>query len=239
MARKQSRKHRLFRSRNPSVPASSAVSSGGSSQAPVCDAALIFGASGDVSQGALARMRHIFHRSNKSSVAGTASGAQEQREQTQAAQTQDTQGPTDNLETGAVLAAPGSNVNTTVGLLDDTSKGGVDPGYGVHATPSPAPASVGSEVNTARWALDLVTPISRIDQTTIGLVMEANTAVASIQNFSDTYLQPLKVFNSVVTTVAKVHPYAQIALGILTAAAQVCSHYGYVWCLRDTPFFSR
>ncbi|KAI6115529.1 hypothetical protein EV401DRAFT_2210810, partial [Pisolithus croceorrhizus] len=203
MARRQSRKHRLFRSANPSFPASSAVSSGGSSQSPVPDAALIFGASGDVSQGALARMRRIFHRPDKSLVAGTTSGAQEQREQTQAVQTQDTQGPTDNLETGAVLVAPGSNVNSAVGPLDDTSKGGVDPGYGVDATPSPAPASVGSKVDAARRALDLVTPIPHIGQTTIGLITEANTAVASIQNFSSTYLQPLKVFNSVVTTVAK------------------------------------
>ncbi|KAI6012955.1 hypothetical protein BKA83DRAFT_2492058 [Pisolithus microcarpus] len=211
MARKQSKKHHLFGSRNTSGPPSSPVSSGALSQAPIRDVSSIAGASGDVSQGTLARMRHVFHRSNKGSV----TGAQQRREQTQ-----DTQGLADNLETGAVLVVPSSNVNTTAEPLGDNSKGAVDPDSGLNVTLGPTPALVGGEVDAARQALDLLTPLPRIGQTTIGLVTQADTAVASIQNFSDTYLRPLKVFNSIVTTIAQVHPYAQIALGILAAAAQ-------------------
>ncbi|KAI6103926.1 hypothetical protein EV401DRAFT_2201160 [Pisolithus croceorrhizus] len=65
-----------------------------------------------------------------------------------------------------------------------------------------------------------MTTIPRVGQTAIDFVTQADSAVANILTFNNTYLQPLKVFSSVVNTVAQVHPYAQIALGILTAAAQ-------------------
>ncbi|KAI6167650.1 hypothetical protein EDD17DRAFT_1533716, partial [Pisolithus thermaeus] len=41
-----------------------------------------------------------------------------------------------------------------------------------------------------------------------------------IQNLNDTYLQPFITFSSTVATIAQVHPYATLALGILNAAAQ-------------------
>lgn len=63
-------------------------------------------------------------------------------------------------------------------------------------------------------------PIPRTGQTATELVAQADTATESIQNPSNTYLQPLKTFNSVVTTITQVRPYTQIALGILIAAAR-------------------
>lgn len=58
-------------------------------------------------------------------------------------------------------------------------------------------------------------PIPRIGQTAIDGVEKAGAVVTSIHNISDTYLKPLKTFNSIVSTVAK------IALGVLTAVSQV------------------
>lgn len=58
-------------------------------------------------------------------------------------------------------------------------------------------------------------PIPRIGQTAIDGVEKAGAVVTSIHNISDTYLKPLKTFNSIVSTVAK------IALGVLTMASQV------------------
>ncbi|KIO05802.1 hypothetical protein M404DRAFT_25094 [Pisolithus tinctorius Marx 270] len=57
-------------------------------------------------------------------------------------------------------------------------------------------------------------PIPCVGQTATELVAQADAATAGIQNFSDTYLQPLKIFNSVVTTIA------QIALGVVTSAVR-------------------
>lgn len=78
-------------------------------------------------------------------------------------------------------------------------------------------------------------PIPRIGQTAIDGVLKAGVVVTNIQSISDAYLKPLKTFNSVVSTIAKVcnlyfarsdmgvqvHPYAQISLGVLTAVSQV------------------
>lgn len=44
--------------------------------------------------------------------------------------------------------------------------------------------------------------------------------VTNTQNISDTYRQPLIIFNSVVSSIASLNPFARIALGVLTAASQ-------------------
>ncbi|KAI6167656.1 hypothetical protein EDD17DRAFT_855067 [Pisolithus thermaeus] len=220
MARRRSRKLPLFASRNPPGSASSSVPSKGPFQAPTCDVASIAGTSGNVSQGVFARARHFFHRSSQGSVKGTARGEQEQGKEVQVLVIQDTQGPTDNPETGGVLAVPDSNVDTTVGPIGDAGKDAADPNSGANTTPILVPAPIGSELDTAQEALERMTTIPRVGQTAIDFVTQADSAVANILTFNNTYLQPLKVFSSVVNTVAQVHPYAQIALGILTAAAQ-------------------
>ncbi|KAI6123115.1 hypothetical protein EV401DRAFT_1305543 [Pisolithus croceorrhizus] len=210
MARKQSKKHtRLFRFRNPSGPASNSLpeQSQGPSHVPTRDVASIAGTSGDASQGTFARMRQFFHRSDQGSVAGAARGAQEQEEAVQAVLTQDTQGPTDNTETGAVPAAPNSGVNATVGPIGDTNNDAADPNSGASATLTLDPALVDSELDAARQGLERMTVMPRVGQTVT-------------QNLSDTYLQPFMTFSSAVATIAQVHPYATLALGILTAAAQ-------------------
>ncbi|KAI6118191.1 hypothetical protein F5141DRAFT_1096803 [Pisolithus sp. B1] len=222
MARRRSRKLRLFASRNPSGSASNSVpeQSKGPSQAPARDVASIAATSGNVSRGVFARARHFFHRPNRDSVAGAARSGQEQGEEAQAALIQDTQGPADNPETGVVPAVPDSNVDTTVGPIGGAGKDAADPNSGANTTPTPVPASVGSELDTAQEALERMTIIPHVGQTASDLVTQADSAVANIRTFNNTYLQPLKVFSSVVNTVAQVHPYVQIALGILTAAAQ-------------------
>ncbi|KIN95169.1 hypothetical protein M404DRAFT_331402, partial [Pisolithus tinctorius Marx 270] len=228
MARKQSKKHRFFGSTKPPGSASNFVSKQpqGPPQTPARDVASIAGTSGCFSRRALARMKHFFHRSNRGSVAAeiadtdAAGAAHTQREQNQAALTQDTLRPNDNSEIGPLPATHGRNADTAMVPFGDTSNGAIEPTNGASATFSPVSVLVGSEVDAAQQALYAMTPILGVGQTATELVEQANTAVASIQNFSNTYLQPLKTFNSVVTTIAQVHPYAQIALGILTAAAQ-------------------
>ncbi|KIO10425.1 hypothetical protein M404DRAFT_995614, partial [Pisolithus tinctorius Marx 270] len=79
---------------------------------------------------------------------------------------------------------------------------------------------IGSQVNDAQQAMVEMRPISQVLQTAVGLVGQADTAVTQIQSIQ-TILQPLKLFNSFVTTLSNVHPYVQFALGILTTASQL------------------
>ncbi|KAI6002215.1 hypothetical protein F5J12DRAFT_894288 [Pisolithus orientalis] len=130
-----------------------------------------------------------------------------------------TQRPIYNSETGPGTAAHGRNVDTTVGPFGDARKGAVGPTNGGGVTLSPDSALVGSEVDAAQQALGRTMPIPLTGQTATELVAQADTAAESISNPSNTYLQPLKTFNSVVTTIAQVRPYTQIALGISIAAA--------------------
>ncbi|KAI6167648.1 hypothetical protein EDD17DRAFT_854744 [Pisolithus thermaeus] len=142
MARRRSRKCRLFASRNPSGSASNSVpeQSKGPSQVPTRDVAAIAGTSGNVSQGVFARARYFFHRSNRDSVAGAVRSGQQRGEEAQAALIQDTQGPTDSPQTGVVPAVPDSNVNTTVGPIGDAGRDVADPNSGANTTPIPIPA---------------------------------------------------------------------------------------------------
>ncbi|KAL4066459.1 WD40-repeat-containing domain protein [Scleroderma yunnanense] len=58
-------------------------------------------------------------------------------------------------------------------------------------------------------------------QHAVGVVGVINTTVSQIDTISSTYLQPLKSFDAVVNTMPNIHPYAQMALGVLTSAAQL------------------
>ncbi|KIO10658.1 hypothetical protein M404DRAFT_20906 [Pisolithus tinctorius Marx 270] len=89
------------------------------------------------------------------------------------------------------------------------------------AGPDPDPVSVGDDLDVAGQLLESIKPIPRAGEIAVNVVAQTSTAVADIENLSSNYLQPLKIFNSVVTTIANIHPYAQIALGILTAASQL------------------
>ncbi|KAI5984057.1 hypothetical protein EDD15DRAFT_2375614 [Pisolithus albus] len=99
-----------------------------------------------------------------------------------------------------------------------------------------ADASPGEQVEAAKQAMDGLNPIDPVLQVAVGLVGQADTVMTSIQNI-EAILQPLKLFNSFVTTLSnvtnlsfpacmfdistQVHPYVQLALGILTGASQV------------------
>ncbi|KAI6119282.1 hypothetical protein EDD17DRAFT_1799203 [Pisolithus thermaeus] len=98
------------------------------------------------------------------------------------------------------------------------------PGRGsqVSATESDlGPVLVRTRVGAARLGLDAITPMSQMGQTVVNRVANADTADAATQSLINTYLRPLKLFNSIVTNIANVHPYTRVTLGILTAAANL------------------
>lgn len=76
-------------------------------------------------------------------------------------------------------------------------------------------------IDDAARAFDTINPMSHLGGCALNIVTDADTAFTDIQYSTDVYLKPFQVFNEVVTTLSRVHPYAQLALGILTAASQL------------------
>ena len=67
-----------------------------------------------------------------------------------------------------------------------------------------APVTLCDEIDAAGKKLDAVVPPSRATQDAVGLVGEIDTTASHINTISSTYLEPLKVFNTVVSTIANV-----------------------------------
>jgi len=64
--------------------------------------------------------------------------------------------------------------------------------------------TVREEIDAAKRELDALVPPSRATQQAVGLVGGINTTVSQIDTISSTYLEPLKAFNTVVSTIANV-----------------------------------
>ncbi|KAI5992219.1 hypothetical protein EDD15DRAFT_1044144 [Pisolithus albus] len=93
------------------------------------------------------------------------------------------------------------------------------------AEPQPASATAGKSAEDAVRRFDDIHPISHLGEGAIELVTFADTPYIDIQNVEG-YIKPFVVFNEVIITLSKVHPYAQIALGVLVLAAQVFIRQG-------------
>ncbi|KAG1843731.1 hypothetical protein C8R48DRAFT_765437 [Suillus tomentosus] len=52
-------------------------------------------------------------------------------------------------------------------------------------------------------------------------ISAAQNAPADACTFEDTYLRPLKIFDAVIGKLANVHPYAKMALGVLSCASKI------------------
>ncbi|KAG2141193.1 uncharacterized protein EDB93DRAFT_1338684 [Suillus bovinus] len=49
---------------------------------------------------------------------------------------------------------------------------------------------------------------------------DAEKDLDTADQFEDTYLKPLKIFDAVIAEIANIHPYAKMALGVLSCAAK-------------------
>ncbi|KAG2367106.1 hypothetical protein BDR07DRAFT_361807 [Suillus spraguei] len=60
--------------------------------------------------------------------------------------------------------------------------------------------------------------------TVASIGQDAHAGLDAASSFQDTYLKPLRIFDTVIEKIADVHPYAKMALGVLSYAANVCFH---------------
>ncbi|KAG6332095.1 hypothetical protein ID866_6994 [Astraeus odoratus] len=79
---------------------------------------------------------------------------------------------------------------------------------------------VSEALNDAKSGIQQVQNIPGMAKQSANVVGAANNAMQQIDIFDATYLQPLQTFDTVVKTIANVHPYAKMALGVLSWAAQ-------------------
>ncbi|KAI6146587.1 hypothetical protein EDD17DRAFT_94304 [Pisolithus thermaeus] len=173
------KKPHFWRLKKPPNSTCNVPSSQGPSQVAACDAIPNIETSGNTLRQALSRMGHIFHRSN--------------------------------------LSHPGPAVATEVANAATGRDAGRDPREQLDPIPNQQTqeaaenegsesvlAVAGRKVDAATKAFDEIDPISRISKAAINLAGGVDTGFTEIQNFSERYFQPFKVFNQVVTTLANV-----------------------------------
>ncbi|KAG2338716.1 hypothetical protein BDR05DRAFT_1041822 [Suillus weaverae] len=90
-----------------------------------------------------------------------------------------------------------------------------------------APSGVEEEANTqsalqdAQEAAKLIHPLSGPAITVASYAQDAPADLDAAYTFQDTCLKPLRIFDSVIGELANLHPYAKMALGVLSYAAKM------------------
>ncbi|KAG2141160.1 uncharacterized protein EDB93DRAFT_1338661 [Suillus bovinus] len=85
----------------------------------------------------------------------------------------------------------------------------------------PGSKLVGDELQHAHQAVEHMDTVGGHAKSVASVPNKAQAGLAAMDNFQTTYLQPLKIFDTVIGTLSNVHPYAKMALGILSAAAKI------------------
>ncbi|KIK20401.1 hypothetical protein PISMIDRAFT_12997 [Pisolithus microcarpus 441] len=217
MARIQSKKRRLLGLVKPSSNSTSGLAtSPGRSQARAGNLDSTSGTTRMASEGTLARMRRFFHRLKRGPSTTVAMGTNTRTT---------TDGEAQERDQLNVASAQGAvDIITGGGAEEQRVTSGAAPAQDVvtdQVEPEPTLASAGKVVDAAVIGFDNLDPTSRISKGAVDFVGRVDAAFIGIENLSDRYLKPFRVFNQVVATLTHVHPYAQIALGILTSAAQL------------------
>ncbi|KAG6329000.1 hypothetical protein ID866_10089 [Astraeus odoratus] len=81
--------------------------------------------------------------------------------------------------------------------------------------------SAGAVLQEANRELSNVELIPGSAQAPVNVINDAKLAMTQVDAINEAYLLPLHTFNSVVNNIANIHPYAQIALSVLTTASQL------------------
>ncbi|KAG2105031.1 uncharacterized protein F5147DRAFT_244140 [Suillus discolor] len=85
----------------------------------------------------------------------------------------------------------------------------------------PDPQLVDTELRGAREGTESMRPLGGCVASVVSKTEDGSKDLAAADDFQSTYLQPLKVFDTVIENLANVHPYAKMALGMLSAASKI------------------
>ncbi|KAG2361888.1 hypothetical protein BDR07DRAFT_1376903 [Suillus spraguei] len=77
-----------------------------------------------------------------------------------------------------------------------------------------------SALQNAQRATEHMRLLSSPAMTVMSGAQNAQADLDAAGTFQDTYLKPLRIFDNVIEKIADVHPYAKMALGVLSCAAK-------------------
>ncbi|KAG1889719.1 uncharacterized protein F5891DRAFT_1282778 [Suillus fuscotomentosus] len=83
------------------------------------------------------------------------------------------------------------------------------------------PQSVNKALQDAGHGADQMNQIWGHARPVLSAGTKGPAALDNIDSIGTTYLQPLRVFDTVIGTIAEVHPYAKMALGVLSCASKI------------------
>ncbi|KAG2087915.1 aldehyde dehydrogenase family 1 member A3-like protein [Suillus discolor] len=83
------------------------------------------------------------------------------------------------------------------------------------------PQSVNKALQDAGHGADQMNQIWGRARPVLSAGKNGPAALDNIDSIGTTYLQPLKIFDTVIGTIAEVHPYAKMALGVLSCASKM------------------
>ncbi|KAG1873644.1 hypothetical protein DFJ58DRAFT_366515 [Suillus subalutaceus] len=86
---------------------------------------------------------------------------------------------------------------------------------------APDPQSVHAGLRGAREGAENMRQLGKHITSVASAAKDGPAGLADVDNFQTTYLQPLRIFNTVIKNLANVHPYAKVALGALSAASEI------------------
>ncbi|KAG1837504.1 hypothetical protein DFJ58DRAFT_145428 [Suillus subalutaceus] len=85
---------------------------------------------------------------------------------------------------------------------------------------APSRVQVEADAQSAREAVEDMHSLPGHATTVVSLFQGAREDLDTADKFQDTYLEPFKVFDDVIGKIADVHPYAKMALGVLSSASE-------------------
>ncbi|KAG1817021.1 hypothetical protein EV424DRAFT_1513365 [Suillus variegatus] len=83
------------------------------------------------------------------------------------------------------------------------------------------PQSVNKALQDAGHGADQMNQIWGHARPVLSAGTKGPAALDNIDSIGTTYLQPLRIFDTVIGTIAEVHPYAKMALGVLSCASKI------------------
>ncbi|KAG2060604.1 hypothetical protein BDR06DRAFT_473046 [Suillus hirtellus] len=85
----------------------------------------------------------------------------------------------------------------------------------------PDPHAVNTELQGAREGMRSIRILGGHVTPVVSAANNAPAGLTAADDFQTTYLQPLKIFDTVIENLANLHPYAKMVLGMLSAASKV------------------
>ncbi|KAG2144631.1 uncharacterized protein EDB93DRAFT_1337942, partial [Suillus bovinus] len=119
-----------------------------------------------------------------------------------------------------------SNPTTTEIPIHSVNQGlSGEPVLQVHTTPSDKegfdPKSVDAELRGARDGMQSMGLLGKHATSMASAAINGPADLDTMDDFETTYLQPLKIIDTVLGKIADLHPYAKMALGVLSIASKI------------------